>query len=51
MTLKLIKTNTLPKCNHCQGNNFTKAGKGWACLNCHTFVFPVLTNDIKNKRG
>jgi ribosomal protein L37AE/L43A len=52
MTLKLIKTNTLPKCTHCQGTDFVKTGpRGWACNRCHTFVWPVLFDDIKNKRG
>lgn len=51
MTLKLIKTNTLPKCSNCQCTDFVKAGRGWACFKCHTFIFPVLTNDIKSKRG
>ena len=51
MTLKLIKTNTLPKCSHCQGTDLIKSGNGWACFQCNTFIWPTLTNDIKDKRG
>ena len=49
--MKLVKTDTLPKCRNCQGLDFVKSGQGWACFKCLTFVWPELTNDIKSKRG
>ena len=48
MSIKLVKTNTLPNCQKCQSKDFIKSGNGWACFNCQTFVWPKLkTNDIK----
>lgn len=50
MTLKIIKTDTLTTYTKCGGSDFVKSGQGWACNQCFSFIWPILTNDIKKDK-